>query len=304
MTLTIGLPFYNNQDTLPDAIRSVFAQSYTNWELILIDDGSRDSSLSIAQSVTDNRVRVISDHTNQGLAKRLNQVVDLANGKYIARMDADDLMHPTRIAKQIAMLQNNQTIDLVDTGILSIDTDTRATGKRCCQDLQITSAGLIAGQTPVHASVVARTEWFQKHRYDATLPRAQDFELWNRAHTYHSLKIKRIPDPLYYAREATGGTYTRTRLTHITKRKILRQHGPASVGWRHTQQEIAKSHLKQIAYFCASQTGMVNHLVATRNQALNHQDQQRFDESIRRILNTKIPGLTATEVARKSDSPI
>ena len=299
MKLTIGLPFYNNQDTLSDAIRSIFAQSYTNWELILIDDGSQDASLSIAKSVIDRRVRVISDNTNQGLAKRLNQIADLANGKYLARMDADDLMHPSRLAKQVAVLQNNPSVDLVDTGVLSIDENTRATGKRCCQDLQITSAGLIAGKTPVHAAVLARTEWFQKRRYDTTLLRAQDFELWNRAHSYHALKITRIPDPLYYCRETTKGSYKKTRLSHITKRQILRQHGPTNVGWRQTQQEIAKTHLKQIAHFWASQTGMANQLVATRNQTLNAEEQERFEESIQRILSTQVPGLSDAEATRK-----
>src|SRR4030066_138114 len=95
--VTVGIPFFNNQDTLPDAIRSIFAQSFQDWELLLLDDGSTDGSLQIAQSIDDPRVRVISDGCNRKLPARLNQIIDLARGQYIARMDADDLCGITRL---------------------------------------------------------------------------------------------------------------------------------------------------------------------------------------------------------------
>ena len=102
--VTIGLPFYNDRLTLELAIKSIFAQTYKNWELILVDDGSTDGSLNIAKKITDKRVRIISDEKNKGLIFRLNQIASLAKGKYLARMDADDLMQPTRIEKQVEFL--------------------------------------------------------------------------------------------------------------------------------------------------------------------------------------------------------
>src|SRR3954468_15780628 len=105
--VTIGLPFVNSGETLPNAIRSVFAQTYDDWELILCDDGSTDISLEIARSVRDARVRVLSDGKNVGLPCRLNQIAAVARGEMLARMDADDLMHPNRIAAQVALLDRS-----------------------------------------------------------------------------------------------------------------------------------------------------------------------------------------------------
>src|SRR3990172_8588478 len=92
--LTIGISFYNAERTLGDAIRSVFAQNICEWELILIDDGSKDRSLNIAKAIVDPRVRVISDGKRMTLAPRLNQIAALAKAPLLARMDADDFMHP------------------------------------------------------------------------------------------------------------------------------------------------------------------------------------------------------------------
>jgi len=82
--VTIGLPFYNAEKYLTDAIRAVFAQTHQHWELILIDDGSTDGSLKIAKSVQDPRVRVYSDGKNKKLAARLNEITKLAKYEYIA----------------------------------------------------------------------------------------------------------------------------------------------------------------------------------------------------------------------------
>ena len=115
MRVTIGIPFYNAKHTLADAIRSVFAQTFQDWELILADDGSTDGSAEIARMVDDPRVTVISDGMNRGLPYRLNKITELARADYIARMDADDLMHPERLTLQVQYLDANPAVDVVST---------------------------------------------------------------------------------------------------------------------------------------------------------------------------------------------
>src|SRR5215207_5701854 len=119
--VTIGLPFYNAANTLASAVRSVFAQTYHDWELILVNDGSSDRSLEIADAVKDPRIRVMSDGRNKGLAARLNEITSSACGRYIARMDADDLMHPDRLARQVALLQTRPRVDVVGTATYATD---------------------------------------------------------------------------------------------------------------------------------------------------------------------------------------
>src|SRR5690349_10645893 len=108
--VTVGIPFFNNASSLSDALRSIFAQTFTDWELILADDGSTDESLSIARSVRDPRVMVMSDGGNRGLVFRLNQITSAARGKYIARMDADDLSHPARLQRQVSLLERDPVL--------------------------------------------------------------------------------------------------------------------------------------------------------------------------------------------------
>ena len=102
----VGIPFYNAEKYLDYAIRSVLNQTYTNWKMTLIDDGSTDSSLALARKYTsDTRVKVISDGRNKGLVYRLNELVKLSDCKYFVRMDADDIMHPQRLEKQLRYLE-------------------------------------------------------------------------------------------------------------------------------------------------------------------------------------------------------
>jgi len=121
MRVTIGIPFYNAEQTLADAVRSVFKQTIRDWELLLVDDGSTDGSLAIAQAVQDSRVHVYSDGRRRGLANRLNEITELAGGEYLARMDADDLMHPERLARQMDALLKPAPADLVASAVYVLD---------------------------------------------------------------------------------------------------------------------------------------------------------------------------------------
>src|SRR5690606_35195951 len=118
-----GIPFFNAELYLADSIKSVIKQSFKDWELILIDDGSTDQSLDIAKSFAekDSRIRLISDGNNKKLPARLNQIIQESKYDYVARMDADDLIHPDRLKIQIEFLEKNPEFDLVSTGVVSIN---------------------------------------------------------------------------------------------------------------------------------------------------------------------------------------
>jgi len=293
--ITIGLPFYNCEETLADTIRAVFAQSYQDWELVLVDDGSSDGSLGIAQAVADPRVRVLSDGRNLGLAARLNQIADIASGEYLARLDADDLMHPERLAKQLRVLQSDRTsCELVDTGLLSIDIHNQPQGTRCCEPIALTGAGLLRGKTPVHAALLGKTSWFQRNRYDTGMRRAQDFELWSRAFAQGELRLLRVPEPLYIVREASPATYTKTKLTYAAVREVLKRVGPSVLGNAQTRFELSKSYAKQVAYFAMSRVHLERKLVATRNRSSSEAERTLQAAIIRSVLETEVPGLLAS----------
>lgn len=201
--ISVGIPIYNAEKYLALAIQSVINQSYKNWELILIDDGSTDNSLKIAKSfeVKDKRIRVISDGQNKKLPYRLNQIIDEAKYDYIARMDSDDLIHPNRLETQLKFLEDNAEYDLVSTGVVSINQDNVAYGYRGVDSIYSKFDKSSRTFNIVHASILARTAWYKRNKYSTEYPRCEDFELWCRTAANNDLKLAVLPDLLYYYRE-------------------------------------------------------------------------------------------------------
>ena len=201
--ITIGIPFYNSQQYLGYAIESVLSQTYENWELILVDDGSSDNSLAIANMYAENdsRIRVISDGRNKKLPYRLNQLIEESKGDFIARMDADDIMHPERLEKQLSFLETNKRYDLVSTGLVSIDNDNIVKGYRRVESLYDDISNIETSYPIVHPTVMARRSWFERNKYSEEYPRAEDFELWTRAISNSDFKMAVLPDLLLYYRE-------------------------------------------------------------------------------------------------------
>ena len=203
--VSIGIPIYNAEKYLADAIKSVLVQTYPYWELILIDDGSTDGSLAIAEkfSQQDKRIRVISDGQNKKLPARLNQIIREAKYDFIARMDADDLISPIRLEKQLTFLQKNSQFEFVSTGVLSLKSDLSLVGYRTTNpDKTITMEDAVMGTTGIiHASIVAKKAWFLRNLYNEDNKLAEDYELWLKAFLNHDLNVGFIEEPLYYYRE-------------------------------------------------------------------------------------------------------
>ncbi|MFP3454702.1 glycosyltransferase family 2 protein [Psychrobacter sp. SIMBA_152] len=201
--ISIGIPIYNAEAYLATAIKSIWAQTYELWELILIDDGSTDNSLAIAKQFEkiDSRIRVISDGANKKLPARLNQLIDESKYDYIARMDADDLIHPDRLAIQINFLENNPSYDLVSTGVVSIDAQNKVYGCRHVDHLYARFESIETAYPIVHASILAKKIWYERNRYNENYPRSEDYDLWCRAISKQDLRLAVLPDLLYYYRE-------------------------------------------------------------------------------------------------------
>src|SRR5262249_40080695 len=162
--VSIGLPFYNPGPLLADALRSVFAQTFTDWELILVDDGSSDCSSAIAQAVRDPRVTLHRNSTNRGLPFCLNAIPSLCTSDYIARFDADDMMHPLRLERQVAFLDAHPESDVVGCGMWTLDTRDRLTGFRGCEPANPDLPTLLRRKLLLcHPTILARRSWFLRN---------------------------------------------------------------------------------------------------------------------------------------------
>jgi glycosyltransferase involved in cell wall biosynthesis len=125
MLITVLMPVYNGEDYLRDSIESILSQTYLNFEFIIIDDGSTDSSLEIINSYAkqDKRIIVRKNEHNIGLAKSLNAGIKLAKGRYIARQDADDLSSADRLDIQLSYALSHPQVDLIGSNSYVIDLD-------------------------------------------------------------------------------------------------------------------------------------------------------------------------------------
>lgn len=193
--VTIGLSVYNAEKYLYFAINSVLEQTYVNFEFIIIDDGSTDGSVEIIKSFKDDRILFISDGMNKGLPFRLNQIVELAKGDYVARMDADDIMVLERIRIQIQLMKNNPEIDVLGTNAFSIDENNNVNGIKIKYEEK--SIKIRNTKTFIHPTIIGKKEWFMKNPYDVKANRIEDAELWLRTVNKSVFKVYDMP-LLYY----------------------------------------------------------------------------------------------------------
>ncbi len=207
--VTIALPAWNSATTLHRTLASVLRQTFPSWELLVMDDGSSDDTVRMARDTRDPRVRVHADGRHAGLATRLNQAIDLARGRYFARMDADDIAYPQRLQTQLAFLEAHPDVDLVAARALAFRGNGQAIGLLPFRGThEAICARPWSGIPMPHPTWFGRIEWFRRHRYavpDAL--RAEDQELLIRA--LPGSRYAACPEILLGYRQ---GAYSVTRL--------------------------------------------------------------------------------------------
>jgi len=198
LTITVAIPVFNAEKYLSQAIKSVLNQSFRDFELIITDDGSTDRSLEIANSFTDDRIIIISEGLNRGISYRLNQQIDMARGKYFCRMDADDIMFPDRLKRQVEFLEAHPDIDILGTQAVIIDESNHPVGIRR-PVLPAGVADCFKSVAFIHPTVMGKTSWFRQFGYTDELIGVEDADLWIRSfgHTQYGI----IREPLLFYRD-------------------------------------------------------------------------------------------------------
>ncbi|WP_421827232.1 glycosyltransferase family 2 protein [Larkinella sp.] len=283
--VTVGLPVYNAAPYLADAIQSVLNQTFRDWELLVVDDGSTDGSVGIARSFSDARIKVISDGLNLGLPIRLNQISQLAHGLLIARMDADDIMVDKRLQVQIDYFGKHPEVDVVSSFIYTIDKHNKVFGMRGSTNLPITIKGAISGVPIAHPTVMARKSWFLKHPYNPTNFRGQDMELW--LSTIEIAKFHVITDSLLFYREL-GIPYTKKYLqTSQAVRTLLKKYSK-QLGYWNTLLAFLMTYIKDGLYILFNLFNNEDWLLRRRSKALTTSElqdaQKKLNQSIQRSL--------------------
>ena len=286
--ISIGIPFYNAEAYLEDAIKSVLAQTFQEWELILVDDGSSDGSLNIAKKYEqlDSRVRVISDGLNKKLPTRLNEIIKEAKFDFIARMDADDLMDVERLEKQYAFLSANPEYDLVTTGMYSIDQSNEVLGKRLPENRIMQANEILGGLTNLlHASMLAKKQWCLRNPYREDNALAEDYELWLSAAIKNDLKYNVLQEPLYYYREVENVKKEKMIKGYNTQIEVINRYYAGVISNNLKNKIVFKFELKKIIVKIFNFFNLMFILQMRRVNNITVSDQARYKANLDKILS-------------------
>ena len=269
--VTIAIPFYNSAAYLGYSIQSVINQTYQNWELLLVDDGGQDGSRAIAERFAskDNRIRIIYDGLNKGLAARLNESVNKAKSEYYARMDADDIMDYDRIRRQVDYLQTHPEVDVVGSMAYIIDKDNYVISKsNLVNDNPQTVEDILNGGGFIHPSIMGKLSWFRSNPYDKKLRRMQDLGLWLRSVEHSHFVI--LPENLMFYRAVGLPTLKKDWQEFRCSNELYHQILYKEQGRRWQSVKLyTLSLIKLLIYFVFSFIGRTDYLVERRYQPID-----------------------------------
>jgi len=205
-TVTVLMPVYNGEKYLKESIESILTQTYTDFEFLIINDGSTDSSKFIVSSYNDTRIRYIEKEKNTGIVDTLNYGLDLASGKYIARMDCDDISLPVRLEKQVIFMDNNPDVGISGTWAQTFGELSNNDVWKYPESHKDISCALMFNSVLVHSSVIMRKSYLQQYKltYKTDYIYAEDYDFWVNANA--CFKLANIPKVLLKYRISYNST--------------------------------------------------------------------------------------------------
>lgn len=217
--ITVVIPVYNRDQYVGEAIKSILAQTFTDFELLVIDDGSTDQSREVVRSYHDPRVRLECNETNEGIPKTRNTGLRLARGEYLAFLDSDDWAYPERLAKQVAFLDRHPDYAAVGAWIDRMDDEGRAL-KRIKR--KPVSPDEIAAQRLFQSGIensasMARTVVLREYGLREEYDLSEDFDLWARIAAKY--KLAALPEILV-RRRRHGGCITEEKAPRMKDRRL------------------------------------------------------------------------------------
>ena len=223
-SVSVLMPVYNAATYLNQAIDSILNQIYTDFEFVIINDGSADLSEQIILSYSDERIKYYKNEQNEGLIKTLNKGIGLCRGKYIARMDADDISALDRLKKQVDFLEQNPDMAMVGSDATRVNENGKYLRTKiyyCPADL--ISTKLFFTNTFAHSSILVKKDIIAEFGYNEDYPIAEDYFLWTQIASKY--KVANIHEPLiYYRVHSQGISVVKSDLQADTIKKICFYH--------------------------------------------------------------------------------
>ena len=220
--ISVLMPVYNAERFLAQAIDSVLNQTFANFELVIVNDGSTDSSKDIIFSYKDSRIKYVENDKNIGVVNTLNKGVEHCIGRYIIRMDADDICALTRFEKQLRFMEKHPDVGVCGSWITLIDENGCVTGNNLSQvKSEFIKIHLLFSVPFNHPSVIIKSELLRQNRYEHVMA-AEDYDLWGRLED--KAKFANIPKPLlWYRWHQTNVSKEKAEIQQASKNRVIHQ---------------------------------------------------------------------------------
>lgn len=277
--VTVLLPVYNSEKYLSEAVGSILAQDFHDFEFLIIDDGSEDGSLNILASYKDKRIRLVRHEKNQGLIKTLNEGISLARGTYIARMDGDDISLPHRLSRQVKFMDEHPHVGIAGTWFELMGTGQVIKHPADHESIRTT---LFHYSALGHPTVMMRKDLMIKHGllYNEEYMHAEDYELWTRCAEY--FELANIQEVLLIYRDhanQVSNRYAQIQKTHVRKVReglLKRMEIIPSAGEQHIHDALLDYHYPGDNNFAEAATAWLEKIFR-QNQKHKTYDTQIFN---------------------------
>lgn len=217
--VSVLMPVYNAAPFVEQAVRSILQQTFTDLELIVVDDGSTDGSAQIVAAIADPRLRLVRQPTNAGIVAALNTALEHARGEYLARMDADDISEPQRIERQVAFLDQHPDVLVLGSAYRRMEDDRVVHMPLTHEEIRL---ALLTHNPIAHPTVMMRARLPQGGplRYPADTAPAEDQALWSTL--VQVGRMANLPEPLIRYRTHPGQSTKRLHRAQLARRAQVR----------------------------------------------------------------------------------
>jgi glycosyltransferase involved in cell wall biosynthesis len=282
-TISILTPVYNCAATLGLALRSLQAQSFVDWECIVVDDGSTDNTAAVVEAATDSRIRLYYLDRNRGRGYARQKALEQARGEYIGWLDGDDWMLPDKLMIQLDLLRKEPNLAVVSTAAAIANESLELMGVRPLSNDTPVFRGRVdsVGTLPfVFPASVMRTELAKETGFAPCYPRCEDADFVLRALFGKEYAV--INMPLYAYREVGVTSLSKVISSLNACCDIYWKFPGASLSQRAAA--VALSRFKQAVYCGAMASGMWNRMIASRSRMPSESERQHYESNLRALM--------------------
>ncbi len=289
--ISVIMPVHNGEKYLREAVDSILSQTFSDFELLIIDDGSTDSTPDIIKSIDDERIVYLKNESNMGISHSLNRGIAASKGKYIARMDADDISLPQRFEKQIEFMKSNPEVMLLGCAVEAFGEDFENTVRVFSKFNDDIKIDMLFSTPFAHPSLMFNRRIFEDGLYNSDFNGIEDYELWIRFAKKHQMST--LDEVLFMYRMHVSQVTKNTNADYERKYRLVKENQVSSILTEYTEEEFEAF----LNYCKGNQINQVEQVVdlgvffdrILRSSYLSTENGRRnFTECARRILTNLI----------------